>query len=339
MEWALVVLNNKSLNLALNYRRICKDKMDVVVNIYVPSRLVTKDVRGFSCRIRELTNQLFKEYDVIIYMMSIGIIVREISQHVKSKLTDPAVICISPDGKYVIPILSGHIGGANETALNLAKSINATPVITTASDVYNKKAVDTIAKEYGLSIQNMNDAKIITSMIIDDKRVEVISKYKYDELQVKNEISDKAEGVISISIGGIDSKVPNVTLIPKKVVIGIGARRGVAYTDLNNMLELILRENNIYKQSIKCIASIDIKKDEQAIIKLSNDLKVEYITYSAKDIRCIESQFKGSDFVRSITGVGCVSMPCGYLASNKGKCLVERVAHNGMTISIWEDMT
>lgn len=328
MKWAVLTLNKKSISQA----RKLKEFYDC--DIYTMDKYLEEGLIPYKNGFKKSMPFIFKQYDVIIGIMAMGIIVRDITPHSKHKSIDPAVLCLSITGKYIIPVLSGHLGGANEIALDISRNLEAEPVITTASDLLNKKAVDLIAKERGLIIDSFKDAMDITARMINDEKIEIVEDKDLGTFSTKG-----VDGLIYIGNKVNNNfKIPSVSLISKNIVIGIGAKKDTPYIHIRTFLDKVLLENNISIKAVKLLSSIDLKKDENGILELSKTLNVPYKTYSSEDILPIENKFEFSDFVKKITGVGSVSMPSGYLGSNKGKCLVKRVADNGVTISVWEEI-
>ena len=129
-------------------------------------------------------NLLFNEYDAIIAIMASGILIRSISHLIESKTTDPAVLNIDDKGNFVISMLSGHLGGANKLTLKISKLINATPVITTSTDVNKKLGIDVLARDLYLSIDNTKEILYFNKSILEGKEVSftVNSNGKYDYL-------------------------------------------------------------------------------------------------------------------------------------------------------------
>lgn len=131
------------------------------------------EILRYEKNLRQWCRDCFEQAEGIIFIGACGIAVRTVAPFLKSKTTDPAVVVIDEAGQYVISLLSGHIGGANEFAVDIAQRIGATPVITTASDVNGKLAVDVFAKKNGLAIGSMHDAKEIAAAILRGERVGV----------------------------------------------------------------------------------------------------------------------------------------------------------------------
>lgn len=334
MRLAIITLNKQSISLA---KRI---SLEHPCDIYSVEKYHINGLIPLIGGLKENIKYLFENYEGIIFIMAIGIIVREISPYIKHKSLDPAILAVSVDGRFIIPILSGHLGGANDLAIDISKTISGIPVITTASDLLGKTAVDIIAKKHDFVISSFKDAMDITSKMINDEKIEIVSDINIDIEDVikPNQIKQETQGLVYISYKtNLTLGVPFAQLIPKDLVLGIGAKKDTSYESIKKLLDRILKENNLDIRAISGIYSIDIKAREKGILLLAEKIKVPFKTYTPEVLESVVHNFDQSDFVKKITGVGAVSMPSGYLGSNKGKCIVQKVAENGITISIWEN--
>ncbi|GAA0179464.1 cobalt-precorrin 5A hydrolase [Clostridium sediminicola] len=287
---------------------------------------------------KEVSKKLMKEYEAIIFISSTGIAVRAISPYLISKTEDPAVVVIDNSSKYVISLLSGHLGGANELTLKLAKILDAAPIITTATDNLNKVAPDMIAKDNNLIINDMKEAKVIAADLVQGKKVAFLDEKNLIGLP-KGYISDLEKHSSLVCVTNKEMLSCNkdkfiLKLIRKDIVLGIGCRRNY---DPEIMIVNVLRtlkENNIDRRSIKSVATVEIKKDEKAIIALAKELNAELKIFTVEDIRKIQDKFDGSDFVEKTIGVRAVAEPCVELAG--GMVTIEKLKLNGMTFSAGE---
>lgn len=336
--WAFISLTKSGLE---RCKKVCS-VLEVDGDILTISKREASFVDRSFDKFHELMQYAFKSYDTILCVMATGIVVRSISSLLESKTTDPAILVMDEAGEYCISLLSGHIGGGNDMARLVESKLDAKAVITTASDVKGKLAVDTLAQRLNLTIDDMKAAKDITAMIVNGDNIMVCGETvdNLPEYLVEDELSnqDKYDGLIVISnnnIVGIEK--PYVQLVPRSIVIGIGCRRGVSYDSIKRNVMLVLNELGISIKSVGKIATVDIKRDEVGIIELADDFNTELVINERIMIAEVESLFGCSEFVRKTIGVGCVAEPCGYLASNKGNKLCEIKKIDGMTISIWED--
>lgn len=336
MKWAMVALNRQTVAYAVKMREKCADLADI--HIYTLPKYQVEHVEVIEGGLKAFNQVLFKNYKVIIYMMAMGIIVRDIAPYLKHKSMDPAVLCLSPDGSYLIPVLSGHLGGANKIARHLSSRIHAKPVITTASDLMHKTAVDLLAKDHDLVIDNYQDAKLLTAMMINDDQIDILSDIPMKGIELTTTLREGTKGIIHIT-NRTHKKypLPTATLILRNIVIGIGAKRDTTYEAIHGFLNECLKQHHLSRKAIGCVASIDLKKDEAGILELVKQLDATYCVYTAEELGQVVERFDQSPFVEQITGVGAVSMPSGYLASNKGTCIAKKMKHNGITISIWEE--
>ena len=265
--------------------------------------------------LKKFINKNFKIYDILVFIMATGIVVRLIKNLINDKLKDPGIIVMDQNGRNIISLLSGHIGKANEYSLKIAKLLKANPVITTASDNLKRESIDMYAYKNDLKLLDYEKAKDITAMIVNNKKIGIIDDY---------------DGIVNITN-------KSVNLYKKNLVIGIGCKKNTKALKIIKFIYDEFNKRSLDTNSIKKIASIDLKKNEEGIKKASEFFETQFITFKAKDIKKVEKKFDRSKFVKKIVGVGCVSEPCGYLASNEGKKLLDKKIKEGITLSIWED--
>ena len=256
----------------------------------------------------DFTSEVFNEGNVLIYIGAVAIAVRAIAPFVKDKTTDPAVLAIDEQGNFVVPVLSGHIGGANEYARQIAELIGAIPVVTTATDIRGEFAVDVFAKKNNLEINDMKMAKEFSAKLLR---------------------GEDAVFTVSPRIHSEDG----LFLIPKCLVVGMGCRKGKSFEELEEFLLNMLNENHLDKRAVKALVSIDIKKDEEGLNRLADSLNIPFITYSAESLMAQEGDFDSSELVLEKTGADNV---CERAVSAYGaeKILVHKTAKDGMTIAI-----
>ena len=251
--------------------------------------------------------------NALVFIGAAGIAVRAIAPFVRDKTTDPAVLVIDEKGRFVIPILSGHIGGANELARKIALAIDAVPVITTASDVNNLTAIDEFAAKNNLAINDMNLAKDFAA-----KRLSV------------NAGDTRQNPCFTISVY---IKNDILSLIPKCVVLGIGCKKGKSADELENFVKETLEIHKIDYRSLESINSVNQKKDEKAIISLANSFELPFVTFSAEELNQIPQKVSHSDFVEKTLGTDNVCERSVFKAG-ASDLIVPKTARDGMTLAI-----
>lgn len=286
--------------------------------------------------LREWTKEQFASCDALIFIGATGIAVRSIAPFVKSKKTDPAVIVLDEQGRHAISLLSGHIGGANALTLLVAELTGAEPVITTATDLNGKFAVDVFAARRDLYMDRMAYAKEIAAELVKGGRVGMQSAYPvFGKVPEELDMNGIPELGFSISIYKKDPFERTLHLVPRLVTLGIGCKRGMDAGHIREAVDQVLEEHGIFRESIAGIASIDLKKEEPGILKLSDELGVPFITYTSKALLQAESDdgFTESAFVSSVTGVGNVCERAALLGAGTRRLLVRKAACGGVTVA------
>ncbi|MCL2632179.1 MAG: cobalamin biosynthesis protein, partial [Coriobacteriia bacterium] len=256
--------------------------------------------------LRETVEPLFAAKQNLVFIGACGIAVRAIAPLLKSKVTDPAVIVIDEQAQHVIPILSGHIGGANRRAHYIARLLGSTPVITTATDVNKVFSFDSFASEVGYRVTNAHVIKDIASAMLRGEEVGLHSDFPIDDV-LPDQVVLRDQGALGVSIS-LDSKMRPFTqtlqLTPQCFYVGIGARKGADRNLLSKFFYQTLAELEIPLDAIACLASIDIKQHEPAIVDLANRLSVNIEIYSATELNTVANHVSNSEFVSGITGTG-----------------------------------
>ncbi|MBW6409229.1 cobalt-precorrin 5A hydrolase [Clostridium weizhouense] len=304
----------------------------------------------YDFNLSNVTKEAFNNSNGIIFISSTGIAVRAIAPFIKTKDKDPGVVVVDLANKYSISLLSGHLGGGNELATKISKLLNNTPIITTATDNLGIVAPDVLAKHNDFIIEDLKKAKYISSLLVkgnlvgikDDykkldklKGYELIPMLREDSIWITHKIKadkDKIYETKELNLNnGLDySKI--LRLIKKDLILGIGCRRDTPSEKLEECIRKYLTMNNLDIKAVKEIVSIDIKKNEKAIIDLSKTLECEFKTFSVDEIKKVEDKFEKSDFVLKNVGVYNVCEPCVDLSG--GKIIVNKIKDNGITLCI-----
>lgn len=281
---------------------------------------------------RPFYGEVFNWADTLIFIGSCGIAVREIAPHVRDKRTDPAVVCIDELGKFVVSLLSGHIGGANEMAAKIAAKIHAVPVITTATDINNKFSVDAWAAKNGFLIDNMHRAKMVSAAILE-QTVPLVSDFAITT-NLPNGVVPDNSGDLGICISYLKKEPFEQTLrlIPKILHIGIGCRRGTPAAVINEAIKTVLAQYKVDIRAVKSVASIDLKADEEGLLEFCEKNKLSPVFYSAAELLQVSGEFTTSAFVQSVTGVDNVCERAALLGADE--LIVKKTAINGVTVAV-----
>lgn len=320
--------------------RIGKELMDqgMAIEGYTAAKYVQDTGLHAFTGLQDLMEQLFYRSDGIIFIGACGIAVRAIAAFIKGKTEDPAVLVAGEDGKFVISLLSGHIGGANELTGHVAALIGAVPVITTATDINHTFAVDSWAVKNELWIEDISMIKDVSAALLNGDEVGFYSDYPIEgnlpEGLAVNTVTD-----IGICVSDSVSLKPfhkTLHLVPRNIVLGIGCRKDTEPEVIRNRVKDTFNRYELDQRRIGRICSIDVKKKEEGILELVEELGAEYITYTAEELRAVSGDFDSSEFVRKTVGVDNVCERSAALGSGSGRKLIPKTAFSGVTLAAYE---
>ena len=331
MKVAIVSVSDKGKNLAISI----KEKLDN------DSTIIKADL--FHKNVKKYLKIAFYEYDAVIAVMASGILIRSIAPYIESKTSDPAVLNIDDNGNFVISTLSGHLGGANSLTNKIAELIGATPVITTSSDINNRLGIDVLARDLYLSIDRPREILFFNKAILEGHEITLTSKSKKEylieylrnntlEIDVCFNYSDDVDDdEIRVSLDGHE-----LILKEKKMVVGIGCRRGKECEKIYEGLKKSLNDINIDKSRINQLTSAEIKKDEKGILELSEKLDIPVSFIEIEKLKLFESNdVQKSDFVKSKFGIYGVCEPSALImAGFDSKLIYKKTSYDGVTIAI-----
>lgn len=294
----------------------------------------------------------FNQYTGHIFIMSTGIVVRVIAPLIRHKTQDPAVVVVDDRGQHAISLLSGHIGGANELARQVAGIIGARPVITTATDVNQVPAIDVLARQKKLLIENPAAIKTVNMAILKGEKIYVHDPFDFlkDRLaqgephafSVLNkpgrERHQRSENgsVAGVFIDDVRIDLPPQVLIlrPASLVAGIGCNRNTATEEIKALLETVLAAGNLCLSSLKCLASIDVKADEDGLLALADELDLPLVFFKRQELNRVENIETPSTIVEKHVGVKSVCEAAAILASRNGRLIVPKQTTRNVTVAI-----
>ncbi|WP_409228545.1 cobalt-precorrin 5A hydrolase [Gudongella sp. SC589] len=288
-----------------------------------------------------LVRKLWHSYDALVFISAAGIATRLVAPLIASKVVDPAVVCMDDLGKYAIPLLSGHLGGANLLAKKIGILTGSTVVITTATDIRGIQAPDLFAKENNYLITNPESLTGITASMVNGKPVGFYSECE-PEIGYEGRVDLSEKEVEKSSLPGmiiVSSKrrirlprVPYLLLRPRNINVGIGCRRGAGGDGIIQFIKDLFRENELSLDSIGNIGTVEIKREEPGILEAAEYFRCNLKVVSMEDIERVQDRFPKSQFVKESVGVYSVSQPVAYLLG--GEMLVQKAIRDGITISI-----
>ncbi|MBE5865050.1 MAG: hypothetical protein E7292_02395 [Lachnospiraceae bacterium] len=343
MSISIISFTKRGMQLS---EKIVKTLDDETVSVFTKCSMIKEaDRTDFIKYVEEGVGQWAQEQmakkHALLFIGACGIAVRAIAPYITDKLHDSPVLVMDENGEYIIPILAGHMGGANEIAMQIALKTGAIPVITTATDLNHKFAVDVFAKKNGLHIVNKDGIATVSSKVLAGKTItlsvergrvvegsripEGIEIVSYPPKQVVDILITAEE---KVNAGGL-------CLRPREYIVGMGCRRGKEPEKIADYIQQKLDMVGISKEQVYALASIDKKKDEEGLIAWCRNANVPFGIYTAEELEAVEGDFKASDFVKEQVGVDNVCERAALRACGKdGRLILHKQAEDGMTIAI-----
>jgi cobalt-precorrin 5A hydrolase len=288
----------------------------------------------------EAVGRHFQTYDGHVFIMAAGIVMRVIAPHIRAKTTDPAVVAVDEGGRFAISLLSGHLGGANDLARRVAAVLGAQPVITTATDASGVASIDVLAREGGLYIENPQAIKTVNMALLTGKGIEVHDPFGVLAGRIPNALPFTPGAKSQAARVYVDDRVPGtpagaLVLRPRSLVAGIGCNRNTETSEIRELLLNALRESGLARESLKALASIDLKKDEQGLIALAEELAVPLELFGREDIGGVEDDvLSPSATVKKHIGVKSVCEAAAILAARGGALIVPKRMTRNATVAL-----
>ncbi|MHB9093977.1 MAG: cobalt-precorrin 5A hydrolase [Eubacteriales bacterium] len=356
MKIAVVAATKKGIKLAERIAAVLAESGNQETVLYLPGKFSLLQIEGqrhpYRKPLRELFQELFSQYQGIVCIMALGIVVRLIAPHLKGKTSDPAIVAADELGQNVISVLSGHWGGANALTIQIANGLGANPVITTATDVNRLPAIEMLAQERGWLVEPFELVKNVNAAIVNGDEVLVYSEVPLDMESTGNlKVRDFAEYAPSRGEEGRVVLVTNRTagsfplgtlfLRPQNLCIGVGCRRGVTVQEVKDAITKALEESGRAQAAVRSLASIDIKSDEQGLLDAAGELNLPVEFFTRQAIRLILKErgnyFGFSELVDDKIGVGGVCEPAAILGAGETSGLImPKTKYKKVTVAIAE---
>ena len=276
----------------------------------------------------------FNGSDALVFVGAAGIAVRAIAPHIRSKLTDPAVVSVDEAGRYAIALLSGHVGGANQLAAVVAEIAGGQAVVSTATDVNGVFAVDSWIARNGLSMRGAEHIKKISAALLEKTPVGFESEFPVQG-GLPNGFQKGINTDCGLYIGIYKNRPYSNTLhaVPPALALGIGCRRGVSKEAVARAVNCALSDANLCLEAVFGAASIDLKRDEAGLNEWAGEFGIRVTYYTAEALNEVSGEFTASERVRSVTGTDNVCERAAVLLSDGGRLILRKTARDGVTVA------
>ncbi len=300
-----------------------------------------RGVYPYEGQLKEVIRLCFQSYEGVVIFGSTGIVVRMLSPYLQDKTRDPGVVVVDQEGSYAISLLSGHLGGGNELARALGRVLGAQPIVTTASDLQSKMTPDLLAFLWGMDIEGIETLRVkqrlkkINADIVADKPVfwladeELTDQTSYGHRPFEDqefphfvvcqeakqsELSNytRRGPVVLITDRVIPEDADHEDLLilrPKRIVAGVGCKRGAAADDILDWIHTGIATHGLSHRAIRGLVSIQQKRSEPGLLAAARYLGVPVNFYPKEALKPFVLEEEQSDFVNQRMGVGGVCEP------------------------------
>lgn len=356
MKIAIVTLTRGGAAVGRRLRKGLISEADV----FIPGKIAARypdTVSGCPAKIygqglAELIQEIYRQYEGLICIMSTGIVVRAVAPLLAHKTVDPPVVVVDEGARFAISLVAGHWGGGNRLAEQVAAALGAAPVITTASEVRGLTAVDVLAREWGAALEPLTWLPAVNAALVNGEQVPI-----FTDLDVPDRPADwRARGYEIrplaeyrpdleqelVLLTSRNLQPPSglyVFLRPRNLVAGIGCRRGVDRTAILSAIEEALAMAGYSRCSLSRLATIGLKVDEAGLRQAADELGLPIDFYCQEELAGVWADYpdlRRSPLVKDKIGVDGVCEPASLLGRPGARLILPKTCWPGVTIALAE---
>jgi cobalt-precorrin 5A hydrolase len=300
----------------------------------------------FEKPIKELTAEIWPQYEALVYIVSLGAVVRTIAPFLKDKHVDPAVIVVDDKANFAISVLSGHVGGANELTEQIAGCLGAQAVVTTASDVGKTIPVDILGRELGWTTELDQNITKVSAAVVNEEPIAFVHEtgetnwWRRDTPLPKNiqmvslDEARRFKTALIVTDRLIEEEFLNKAVLyrPKSLVLGMGCDRGVSCDDVEQFVFSTLERHQLAFKSVRNLATVDLKQDEPALVEFCAKHKLPMACYPSEQLKKVQAP-NPSATVEKYVGTPGVCEPAALLNS-EGDLIVPKQKAPMLTLAV-----
>jgi len=313
--------------------------------LYLPRKLATPGETSFDS-LPALVAQVFHRHPAHIFLAASGIVVRAIATHLRGKDKDPAVLVLDQNGRHVVSLLSGHLGGANALARRVAALTGGTAVITTATDTAGLPALDLMAQDNGLAIENLAAVRTVSAALLAGQTVQLFdpecrltvppAHSAHFEWVASPQDVEPGRPVVAVTwrtgrTAGLDPEW--LVLRPRVVVAGVGCRKGAGAEDILEIIRAGCASRGVAVKSLAALASIEAKRNEPGLLEAGRTLGVDMVFYPADQLAKVAVPTP-SQRVREHMGVESVCEAAALLAAGTTRLVLAKIKSETVTLAL-----
>jgi len=287
----------------------------------------------------------FRRYEGHVLFAAAGMVVRCLVGLLQGKDQDPAVVVADPEGRYAVSLLSGHLGGANELARQVAQALGGQAVITTATDNAGQPSLEMTAREQGLRVENLKALARVSRELVEGGQVPLYdpegwlwpalaqSAGCFRRLEAPPSPAAVQDPAVLVAWRGLDASPAWLIMRPPCLAVGLGCNRGASAQEMRELMELVLHQHGLAVGSVFCLATVEAKRDEAGITRLAEELGIIVRYYPAHQLREVAVP-NPSPMARRHMGTESVCEAAALLAAGADRLLVTKQKTKNATLAV-----
>lgn len=300
----------------------------------IAEKLLNSECIERKAPVSQILGRLWGEYDRFVFIMAVGAVVRLIAPFVRDKYSDPCVVAVDELGLFSVSLLSGHIGGGNDLAQEVATMTGGQAVITTASDILGHTAIDLWVKRNNLVPENRCLLTRVSVRLIDSGKLRIYSDIPMKS--IPHDFEDTHDYTLAdIIVSVFAHKWPDYSLVlrPKVLVVGVGCNRGVNACQIGQAFKDAFDEHGLSEESVSSLATIDLKRDEAGLLEFASGkgLKIDFFT--AEQLNSVKGVSRSDASIKATGAIG-VSEPAALLGAYSEKLIIRKMKWKDVTLAV-----
>ena len=330
--------------------------------LHLPRRLAEEFGGHYFGTLREALTSRFNAFSGHVVVAATGLVVRIIAPLLASKTGDPAVVVLPQDGRFAVSLLSGHLGGGNQLAPAAARATGGQAVISTATDIEGQPALEMLARDHGLAVEDLSRLAYFSRSLVEGDRVRVSDPGGFlvphlgpwpDSFELGEPSASRPPLAAAststgpdISESGEPSASPKVlvdyrlvpagpldlVLRPKVLFLGLGCHRGVDQDELAELIDGQLLSHQLAKEAVAALATVETRAEEPALISLCRKNNWLLLTFTKAELGRVKAP-NPSKTVNKNIGVDSVCEAAALLAARTDRLVITKVKSRRATLA------
>jgi len=326
----------------------------VEADLFIPEKFAAEaggTTLPFAGELRALIHAQWHRYQGFVFIMAAGIVVRLIAPLLEAKDRDPAVVVVDETGRFSVSLLSGHLGGANELARDVAGLLGGEAVITTATDVNDLPSFDLLAQEQGWGIDDLTRVKTLNSLLLEEEEIAVVDpsgrirasfagrgRLSFHDTFL-GALQSGARGYLFVTNRRLPAPVDTPSLLvlrPRNLVLGIGCNAGTDADEIEAVVAGELQRLFLSLRSVGCVASAAAKRQERGLVEFAERHTIPLRFFASEELNAVPVPSPPSAHALQAIGARGVAEPAALLAAGGGRLLLKKVKSGNVTLAVAE---